>query len=604
MQPILLNFGALDWGIIVGYLVLTTILGERLAGKQATIRDFFLGGRKLPWYAVAGSIIATEISAVTFVSVPFVVYKPGGDFTYLQFGLIGSLLARVIVGYVLVPAYYQREIYSPYDYMANRLGPGVRGVCSALFAFGGILAQGSRVYLTAIVLELALGRAVLAPLEEATGLSTLTLSVLFIGIVSIGWTILGGITTVIWTDVILFIVFLAGATISVLAIAMRLDGGLAELFAAGAEANKFRFFDTTWDPTREYTVWCAAIAVTLGNVGAYGTDQLMAQRMFCCRDGSAARKAIIASAFGQVVTVLVMLVGVGLFAYYRTHPMDAETARLVAEKGDRIFPLFILNEIPSGLSGIIVAGIFAAAISSLDSILAALSQTAMATVYQPIRRSRLAARGLAAPDAAEERHEVRVGRWFVVLAGIVLCLVAIGMEEVAKQYKSILDLALSLAAYSQGGLLAGFLLAFLPLNRDGFGLIFSVPLSALAVFAMNWQPAVLKIATTTTIAGVELPIAWPTLVCYVASAILVAAYLRFAPRDTAPGGLPIVARSIALLAGCGAVIALNDFASFERVVAGEIVHLKLAFPWHAPIGCLFALTLAWLLGNPQRRSAA
>ena len=117
------GFGALDWAVVLGFLVVTTVIGERMAGKQATVRDFFLGGRKLPWYAVAGSIIATEISAVTFISFPFVVFRPGGNLTYLQLGIFGLLLARVIVGYVLVPAYYEREIYRPTSTSARRPSP-------------------------------------------------------------------------------------------------------------------------------------------------------------------------------------------------------------------------------------------------------------------------------------------------------------------------------------------------------------------------------------------------------------------------------------------------------------------------------------------------
>ena len=163
------HFTWIDWGIVVAYFVATTLIGGVLAGKQATIRDFFLGGRKLPWYAVSGSIIATEISALTFVSVPFVVFSPGGNFTYLQLGVFGSFFARVIVGYVLVPAYYQREIYSPYDYMGHRLGPSVRSAATVLFMIGGMLAQAARVFLTAVVLRVILHNE-LGALAKATGI--------------------------------------------------------------------------------------------------------------------------------------------------------------------------------------------------------------------------------------------------------------------------------------------------------------------------------------------------------------------------------------------------------------------------------------------------
>lgn len=593
------NFGLLDWGIVIGYLVITTIIGERLAGKQATIREFFLGGRKLPWYAVAGSNIATEISAVTFVSVPFVVYKDGGNFTYLQFGLIGSLLARLIVGYVLVPAYFKKEIYSPYDYMANQLGAGVKNVCSALFAFGGILAQAARVYLTAIVLRLALGESVLRPLEEATGFSSLTLSIWFLGFVAIVWTILGGITTVIWTDVILFFVFLLGGLVALGSIASRLDGGLSEILAVGDAAGKFQFFDWSPDPTRTYTVWVAAIAVTWGNVGAFGTDQLMAQRMFCCKNEKEARWAVIAAAFGQVFTAIMMLVGVGLFAFYRANPLSGDALHAVEEKGDSIFPVFILNEVPSGLSGLIIAGIFAAAISSLDGILSALSQTAMSTLYEPWRKKHTGRNVMSdsGNDPEEDRRAVFTSRVFVVIAGIVLCSVAAGMDTVARNYKSILDLALSLATYSQGGLLAAFLLAFLPLKRDGSGLVWSVPLSCLAVFALNWQPRV----------QVDEDARWPMLVCAIGGLLLLAMFVvrELHRREGRSPNFPLQAVVFAATVAFIVWLSLNahfDLGPIPDGPPGAHRYASLAFPWHAPIGCVIAFTLGFILGRPRQAS--
>ena len=147
------SLGILDLLVIAGTLFVVTLLGARLAGRQESVRDFFLGGRKLPWWGVAASIVATEISAVTYVSLPSVVWRPGGDLTYLQLGLIGALVAKAIVAMVLVPAYFEREIYSPYDYMGARLGGGVRRATTVLFSIGGVLGQAARVYLVAVVLE-------------------------------------------------------------------------------------------------------------------------------------------------------------------------------------------------------------------------------------------------------------------------------------------------------------------------------------------------------------------------------------------------------------------------------------------------------------------
>lgn len=608
MPPLLLtSFGALDWGIVIGYLVVTTILGERLAGKQATIREFFLGGKKLPWYAVAGSIISTEISAVTFLSVPYVVFKDGGDCTYLQFGLIGSFLARLIVGYVLVPAYYQREIYSPYDYLGHRLGESVKRITSALFAVGGIFSQAARLYLTAVVLELVLPANVLAAAEAWTGLDPLAFSIVAMGAVAIVWTLLGGMSTVIWTDVISFGVFLLGAGAALIAIVNRLDGGFQELVSVGMEAGKFRLIDASLDPAKTYTIWIAAFAVTIGNVGAYGMDQLMAQRMFCCRNEREARKAVVWSSVAVGITILVSLVGIGLYAFYRANPLSGESLSLFQAKGDRIFPIFILNEIPSGLSGLVIAGVFAAAIAGLDSIFVALAQTVMSTIVLPRRARELERRGardgLAAAQA--EGRSVTISKLLVVAAGIVMSLVAIGMDEIAKHYDSILDLALGLATYYQGGLLAAFLLAFLPFSKDGHGLKWSVPLSVLAVFALNWQPRVHSIANEFAIGTLTIPLAWPTAVCLAAGAILVGSYCATISRRGEDVPARRLARAALLAGACGAVVALNLHASFERTDAttGATIYRALAFPWHAPIGCAFALLVGHALGNPRRSVA-
>ena len=575
------TFTTLDFAVIVGYLVVTTALGARLAGKQSTIRDFFLGGRKLPWYAVAGSTIATEISAVTFVSVPSVVYRDGGNFTYLQLGLIGALLARLIVAYVLVPAYYRREIYSPYDYMGDRLGPGVRSVASTLFAIGGVLAQSARVYLTALVLDLLLGPPLLHDLAAHTGVDSMVFSIWIIGAIAVAWTWLGGITTVIWTDVILFLVFVTGAIAALLVVGLRLDEGFVGIFEAGREAGKFQLLDFDTDPRKAYTVWTAAFATTLGNVGIYGTDQLMAQRMFCCRDEREAKKAVIASTSSVLVTFLVMLVGVGLYAWYQAHPLTGASKALVEARPDRVFPIFIIEEIPPGLTGLILAGVFAAAISSLDSILAALSQTTMSALVIPRRAAALLARGDDPEHPDEQRRQVRVSRLLVAGYGVVLCLMAQLMIVVAEKYASILDLALAMATYTSGALLAGFLLAFLPTGRDGFGFLFSAPLSVLSVFAVVWH-----------VPDAPLLAQWPVLVVAVGGAAILGAWITVSSRRGVTGRL---AKTGALIATIALSVLIAWMGYFDGDAPGT--YATLAWPWNPLVGALVATGLGLVLAN-------
>jgi len=587
------QFTWIDWSVVAGYFIFTTWLATALAGKQSTMRDFFLGGRKLPWYAVSGSIIATETSALTFVIVPFIVFNTGpeGNLKYLQLGLFGSIFARIIVGYLLVPAYYEREIYSPYDYMGNRLGNGVRSMTTVLFAVGGMLSQSARVYLTAEVLLVVLNDQ-LTWLSDHVGLFPLGWAIVLIAIVAIVWTLIGGIATVIWTDVLLFLLFLAGAVIALFTVAANLDGGFREMIDVGwnarettpivGEWGKFTFFDFSHSPTRAFTIWTAVIASTWGGIGPYGTDQLIVQRLFCCKGPKEARWAIIGSAAGQFVTATVALVGIGLFAYYRVHPLTGDALELFKENGNRIFLIFIVEVIPVGLKGLIIAAIFAAAVSSLTSILAALSQTVMSAFYQPMREKILASRGIAHDPESdhEDRHGLRVGRFMVFGWGVVLSLMAYVAWLVSKEYRSILDLGLALAGYTHGALLAGFLLAFLPLKVNGRGLLFSGPLSVLCVFSIFWHEW------------------WAHYVCWGAGALLLGLWF-ISVRSNTPG---FASKTVVLVAGIALMLVLSYYGYWEGPFDdnGDPTKLRLAWPWYTPLGSVVAFTWGYLLAGPRR----
>src|SRR5690606_13890310 len=243
------------------------------------------------------------------------------------------------------------------------------------------------------------------------------------------WTLIGGITTVIWTDVLLFMMFLLGAAAALIAIAWSVPDGFMGIIGAGLAAGdgsgpsgKFTFFDTTteWPGifTQPYTIWAAVIAATWGSLHPYGVDQLIVQRMFCCRNPAEARKALISSFAGQLVTFTVAFVGIGLYAYYQRYPLSGTALALYEEKPDRIFPLFVVysGAIPAGLKGLIIAGIFAAAVSSLTSILAALSQTTLSAFSVMDERDDSATGG----DRDMSRRAVLAGRLLVLMWGVVL----------------------------------------------------------------------------------------------------------------------------------------------------------------------------------------
>jgi len=473
-------FGPLDWSIVVAYIVGATLVGHHLKGKQHTTRDFFLGGRSMPWYAVTASTIATTISAVTFIGVPALVYAAGGDYVYLQLAM-GGFTARYLVARFLVPLYYEKEFYSPYEYMEDRLGPLVGRITAGMFLLGGILGQGVRVYATALVLELVTGW-------------SLYQSIVLIAVFSILWTWMGGIAAVIWTDFVQFFILIAGGIAALFFVADALPNQWATMFEVGREAGKFQVFDFSTDPRIAFTFWAALIAMPFQNVAVYGTDHLFVQRLLCCRNEKEARKAVLWSNVGELVPALMLTVGAGLFAFYEFHDLSPELAALVAERGDRIFPAFIISEIPTGLKGLLIAGILSAAISSLDSILAALSQISLTMFYRPFIRPQ-----------ADETHLLRVSRLFVIFWGAVLAVMA---WQFSASKLDIVTLAFSMTTYTWGPMLGLFILSILSTRYRVAGAGNAVMTSIVVVFFIN-EPEILNPLLGTLFAGPLL--AWPWL---------------------------------------------------------------------------------------------
>ena len=457
MEGIHTHFLWIDWVVLFAYLALTTWIGHRLRGSQATMKDFFLAGRSLPWPAVTGSIVATEISAITFVGVPGMVFAAGGDFTYLQWG-IGSIMARFIVGIWFVKVFYERGIFSPYDYMQSRLGAGARTLTTWLFFLGSILGQSVRLLVTALILWTVTG----LPFEWCIAV---------IGVFAIIWTLMGGMTTVIWTDVIQFFVFIGGGLTALGVMIYQIDGGFAEILRSAGDAGKLRLLDLSTNPDVQFTLWVGLLAMPFQNLAAFGTDQLNAQRMFCCRSASDASKAIIASSISLLVTVLMLLVGAALFVYYIQHPPSALEAAQFAKDPDSVFPVWITTVLPPGLTGLILAGAFAAAISSLDSALAALSQTTLSLVH--------AKNGI---ENTDQQKLVRQSRVCVVLWGLALIAVAIGLQAVRGEI-NLLSLAFGMVTYTYGPMLGAFLLALSPIRRDIRGVLIG---SALSILLVLW----------------------------------------------------------------------------------------------------------------------
>lgn len=455
-----MEFTGLDWSVVVGYMLLTTWVGHRMSGRQANIKDFFLGGKTLPWWSVSGSMIATEISALTFIGVPGMVYGISGDWTYLQWGF-GSIIARFAVAYWLIPLYYEKEIYSPYDFMGNRLGEGVRRLVTALFSIGSILGQSVRVLVTAIILQVV------------TGLDA-RLCIVVIGVIAIVWTFMGGMRTVIWTDVMQFALFIFGGLLAFGILLYHIGWcdfvQFNQVTVDGKAVDKMRWLDLTSvfeEPGLRYTLWVGLLAMPFQNFTAFGVDQLNTQRMFCCGSVSDARKAMCWSSVSMLITVLMLAVGAGLFAWYQKFAPSAELTAKFGENSNFVFPTWIVNEVPTGVSGLILAGAFAAAISSLDSILAALSQTSLSIIYGRERMER------------EGEEMVKRSRMAVCIWGGVLTLAGLGLWWIYTNNKDsdLIGLAFGMVAYTYGPLLGVLMAALLPWKTSSNGLFLGTLLS-------------------------------------------------------------------------------------------------------------------------------
>jgi solute:Na+ symporter, SSS family len=448
------NFTTIDWCVVAGYLLLTTLVGHLLRGKQANIKDFFLGGRSLPWLAVTGSIIATEISGVTFIGVPGMVYAAGGDFTYLQWG-IGSIIARIIVGIFFVRAFYEKEIYSPYDFMGNRLGIGAKRLATIIFQIGGILGQSVRVLVAALALK------VVTPLEFHE-------CIWIIGIFAVGWTLMGGMRTVIWTDVMQFFLFVGAGLLSLAWMISSIEGGWTGMVDVADQSGKFTLFNLTSDPAVGFTLWVAILAVPFQNLSAFGVDQLNAQRMFCCKNSSDARKAMITSSAALLLTTLMLVIGAALFAYYEPMRVSGTEPTIFSQDSNYIYPVWIVTELPVGLRGLILAGIFAAAISSLDSILAALSQTTLSLFKTQDS------------DPGNEKKNLLHSRLLVLFWGIALSAFAIQLNSLRGNV-NVVNLAFGMISYTTGPMLGMFLAALFTPRARTAGLALGFALSFLLV---------------------------------------------------------------------------------------------------------------------------
>jgi SSS family solute:Na+ symporter len=413
---------SLDYVIIAVYLIGIAVFGIISGGRQNSIRDYFLGSKAIPWWAICFSIVAAETSTLTFISIPGLSYLTNLNFLQVT---IGYLLGRIIVAVFFLPAYYKGELKTAYTYLEKRFGSKTRNYASIVFLLTRTAADGVRLFATAIPLKLLLN-------------INYPAAIVIIAIVSLIYTYTGGIKGIIWADVIQMFIYVVGAFLAGIFILKLLPEGWNSVMLVASERNKFQVFNPGFSGTLynffndPYTLIGGILGGTFLSMASHGTDQLIVQKLLAAKDLKDSKRAVIGSGVIVILQfVLFLLLGVMLYAYYGR----------IELKPDEIFPNFIIHALPPGVSGIIIAGLFAAAMSTLAASMSSLSSSTIMDLFQPFFGSKQ--KGLFIP------------RIITVFWAAVLVLSALFFMNTST---AVVELALSIASFTYGGLLGTFLL--------------------------------------------------------------------------------------------------------------------------------------------------
>ena len=440
-----------DLGVIVAYLVLITWFGARFKKSQRSLKDYFLGGRGAPWWAIAFSIVSAETSTLTVIGTPALSFA--GNFTFLQL-ILGYLLGRIVISVLFLPQYFRGELFTAYELMQRRFGPHVRKFTAGTFLVLRALAEGVRVFAVSLVVSIVLGTG------EVVSIAVIVCLTLF-------YTFEGGMTAVIWTDVIQMILYIGGALLSFFLMLHLIHGGWGHVLAVAGPADKFHMFDFRFSLShtffrRTYSFWAGLVGGCFLTTASHGTEQLLVQRLLSARNERDSRLALLSSwavVFFQFALFLV--IGVLLFVLYH------DSGRSAPADPDRIYPAFIWNHLPLGLAGLVVAAILAAAMSNLSAALNALASTTVMDFLRPLR------------PGYSERTYLQLARWATVAWGIILFLVGL----TARHWGRVLEAGLTIASVLYGALLGVFLLGVLT-RRPG-------EWSAIAGMSAGWAVTLL-----------------------------------------------------------------------------------------------------------------
>jgi solute:Na+ symporter, SSS family len=429
-----MGFSPLDYAIVVVYLAGVTVAGVLIAGRQKDSRDYFLAGKQMSWWSVGFSIVASETSALTFISIPGLAFASNMHFLQLVFGYFAG---RILVSVFFIPAYYRGDIETAYDYLGRRFGLPMRRLASSVFIVTRLLASGVRLFATAI------------PVHLITGLDYGE-SIVLIGVFTLIYTYVGGLKAVVAMDVVQLVVYLSGAVASMVLILRALPGGWGDVvsFATAGGTNKFEILNPGGASgvigylASPYTLVGSILGGTFLTMASHGTDQLLVQRLLACRSARESRKALLLDASFIVIQFAFFLVlGLCLYAFYG----GVSFAAMGLGSSDEVFPMFIVRQLPSGLAGLLVAGVLASAMGTLSSSISSLASSTFLDLFRLTGKGR----------SLQQGKEVRVSRMLTLFWGVALIGGAMLFTD---SHNPVVEIGLKIASFTYGGLLGVFFL--------------------------------------------------------------------------------------------------------------------------------------------------
>ncbi len=442
-----MGFNWLDGCVVIFYLIAITLYGAQFRRKQQSIHTYFLGGKNTPAWALSLSIVATETSTLTIISTPGIAYA--GNLTFLQL-IIGYMVGRVFISLVLIPAYFKGEMYTAYELMLRRFGPTTKHATASMFLITRALAEGVRVFAIAIVVGIVLG-------------SGDIWSILIISALTLIYTFEGGLTAVIWTDVVQLFIYLGCTIVTFFVILGLIPGGWQGVMTAAG--SKFMLWDFSANFHIPYTFWGGVIGGAFLNTASHGVDQLIVQRLLAARNERDGKIALLSS--GVVIFfqfALFLLIGIMLFSFYQFNP-----GMVPPDSNDKIFPAFVVTYLPHGVRGIMIAAILAAAMSNLSSSLNALASTTVVDFYRPFLKKNAGA-----------EQQLRISRWITVFWGVTLTALAI----LSRGVKSVLEAGLTIASITYGSMLGVFLLGVLTKKANEKGSILGMAVGLVSMLCV------------------------------------------------------------------------------------------------------------------------